>query len=103
MYTIEPENEQNTATATSPEAKEPAFHSLFAIITFLVLPFMWALSVPAIVFSHEAKALYTSGNIELSEKFAEKARRFLISAWAISSVMLLSVVVLWVIIHLSLI
>ncbi len=96
---IESDDEHVSGSALSP----PKFYSLAAIITFILIPPLWILSIPALVFSQEAKTMYSLGNIELSERFSERTKRFLISAWAICAISAAAVVALLAVIHLSLI
>ncbi|MBQ7875694.1 MAG: hypothetical protein IJ316_00225 [Clostridia bacterium] len=108
MYTFQPENcdapDTDEASKTSPcPVKSPKFYSLSAIITFFLLPPLWALSIPAIVFSKEAKTMYENGNIDLYERFSLCAKRFVVSAWAIFLILAITIAVLLVTIHLSLI
>ena len=81
----------------------PKFYSLSAIITFFLLPPFWMLSIHAIVFSKEAKAMYEKGNIDLYKRFSFRAKKFVVSAWAIFLILAFTAVALLVTIHLSLI
>lgn len=81
----------------------PSFHTLAAIITFILIPPMWFLSIPALIFSSEAKNLYHTGLIELCEVYREKAKRFIVASWAIFLTMASTFTILWFITHLSLI
>lgn len=83
--------------------KNPKFYSLSAVITFFLLPPLWALSIPAMVFSKEAKTMYEIGNIDLYERFSLYAKRFIVSAWAIFLIITFVIIALLVTIHLSLI
>lgn len=78
------------------------FHSLSAIITFILLPPFWCLSVPALLFSSEAKKLAKLGAVTLAEKYAEKAGKFIVSAWLIFLILVLSALVLFLLVKMSL-
>lgn len=84
--------EQTEISENSPPKNN--FHSLGALLTFILLPPLWALSIPALVFSQEAKKLHSAGEYSLAESFSEKAKRFYISAWAIAVIILLSLLAL---------
>ncbi len=71
------------------------FHSLLSIVTFLLLPPFWFLSIPALVFSKEAKKLYNSGHVELSQIFSQKAKKFSVASWIIFVAMALSGICLY--------
>lgn len=91
------------ASSVSPSAPAPVFYSLSSIITFILLPPLWFLSVPAIIFSKEAKAMYKAENFELYLRFSQRTRRFILSAWAVFLTLALSVLALLLTIRLSLI
>lgn len=115
MHTFQQENCDNLNTdeallyedgikKDSPSIVEkPKFYSLSSIITFFLIPPLWALSIPAIVFSKEAKAMYESGNIDLYKRFSLYAKKFVVSAWAIFIIFAVTIALLLVTIHLSLI
>jgi hypothetical protein len=63
--------------------KKMKYHTLGAIITFILLPPFWVLSVPAIIFSSEAKKFDKMGASILAQEFSEKARKFVVSSWLI--------------------
>lgn len=90
---------ENGAAANSPSD----FGSLWAIITLILLPIMCFLSIPAVIFAKEAKRLYKSGYYDLSANFAQKAKRYTVSAWAISVILALALCALYFISRLSLI
>lgn len=97
------DNKSESENVSPSSLSSPKFYSLAAIITFILIPPLWILSVPALVFSHEAKAMYNLGNIVLYERFSERTKRFLVSAWAIVIIFAAAVLVLLAVIHLSLI
>lgn len=99
-----PKNSENTdSTFEANEANPPRFYSLFSIITFFLLPPLWFLSIPALVFSKEAKTMYNLGQTDLYLRFSERARKFIVSVWAIFFIFLIAVLLLLLTIHLSLI
>ena len=72
------------------------FYSLLSIVTFLLLPPFWFLSIPALIFSKEAKKLHKMGYAELSEIFALKAKKFSVASWIIFLAFALTMFILYV-------
>lgn len=70
------------------------YHSLAAILTFILLPPFWLLSVPAILFSSEAKKFDSLGATTLARYFSEKSKRFIVSTWLIFIILAASAAVL---------
>lgn len=82
---------------------EPRFYSLWVIITVILLPPMWPLSIPALFFSEEAKKLCKNGYGHLAFSYSIKIKRLIISSWAIAIIVLVTSLALFFISHLSLI
>lgn len=122
MYTIENSSSAITSEAISPAEEEQSiqpiassltdtppekpkkysFHFLSGILTFIFLPHFWCFSIPALVFSNEAKKLFEKENYELSHYFADKAKRFIISSWLLTLALGILTLVFIVLISLSL-
>ncbi|MGM9551162.1 MAG: CD225/dispanin family protein [Clostridia bacterium] len=94
MFSFECENDtteyQNDTTETECDISAPNYHSLLSIITFILLPPLWFLSIPSIVFSSEAKKCYNEGYTPIALRFAQKARKFAISAWIVFALIVLA-------------
>ncbi|MBR5536246.1 MAG: CD225/dispanin family protein [Clostridia bacterium] len=92
----------------SPQAADTSlrpvnFGTFGAIFTLVLLPFMCFLTIPAIIFAKKAKTLYERGNYNRSLAFAKKAKRYTLSAWAITFITALTLFALYFISRLSLI
>ncbi len=79
------------------------FHSLAAILTFILLPPLWCLSVPAIIFSSEAKKFARLGAVTLARYFSDKSLKFVISSWLIFIILASAIFILYLMTDLSLI
>lgn len=85
------------------EPPEPKFYSLLSIITFIILPPLWCFSVPALVFSSEAKHFYSLEQFDVYLRFSDKAKKFNVAAWAIFATLSLAFFAIYAISRLSLI
>ncbi len=72
-----------TTADASPVPEKINHHSLKSIIAFILLPPLWFLSVPALIFSAESKRLDELGAHTLALHYADKANRFATAAWLI--------------------
>ncbi len=63
------------------------FHTLGAALTFILLPPFWFLSVPALLYSYDAKKFSSLGATILARTFAEKSLRFTKAAWLIFAIL----------------
>ena len=94
---------EQEADLEKPEPPAPKFYSLISIITFIILPPLWCFSVPALVFSSEAKHFYAKEQFDTYLRFSRKAKKFNVAAWAVFATLLLSALAIYAISRLSLI
>lgn len=82
-------------TSTDPNSTPIRFHSLRSIIAFILFPPLWCFSVPAIIFSSEAKKFYMMGAYNLAYYFADKSKRFSTAALICGAAVSGAVLILW--------
>ncbi len=87
----------------SPAVDYSGFNSFLSVITFILLPPLWCLSVPAIIFSSEAKHFYDNRDYVLYERFSLKAKKFNVAAWAVFAILASSLILIYTVSRLSLI
>lgn len=85
------------------QAEVTSFGTFGAVATLLLLLPMCFLSIPALIFAKKAKRHYKNGNYSLSAKFADKSKRYTISAWLVALTIALTMFALYFISRLSLI
>ena len=71
------------------------YHSLAAILTFFALPLFWFLSVPAILFSSEAKKFDSLGAVTLARCYSHKSKKYIIAAWLTALILSAAALVLF--------
>lgn len=76
-------------------------HSLGAILTFLCLPPLWFLSVPALLFSSEAKKFDSLGASTLARCYSDKSKKYIVASWAVFLTLLISALVLAVLLKVT--
>ncbi len=86
-----------------PQKTDSNFYFASAVITLILNPLMFFLTIPALIFSFTSKSLYKEGHYKASRSFAAKSKRCTISAWAILFIVMLSVASVFLISRLSLI
>lgn len=85
----EEETEALPNVESSPSLPSFSYHYLSGIITFILLPHFWCLSIPALIFSGQSKKWFSSGNVSLSIYFSNLARRFIIVSWLLTAAILI--------------